>query len=117
MKVDEEIPSASIEWTDELICWIEREALRVGFDAASIASIPEQDGEKEMQAAGRFSEWIEAGRGGEMEYLKRVDDNGLLLRSGVRAAFPWARSVLVCAWNYNVPAPASTDHVSGSGWI
>lgn len=117
MKLAEEISGGSFEWTEELTAWIEGQALSIGFDAASIAPIPQQDGEPEMRDASRFSDWIEAGRAGEMEYLKRADENGLLLRSGVRAAFPWARSVLVCAWNYNAPAPASTDPVSGSGWI
>jgi epoxyqueuosine reductase len=117
MKTDEEIPTVLFEWTDELAAWIEAEALRAGFDAASVAPIPESDSELGKLQAARISEWIEAGRAGEMEYLKRTDENGLLLRSGVRAAFPWARSVLVCTWNYNASSPASTEPVSGSGWI
>jgi len=117
MKVDEEISGCSFEWTEELTAWIEGQALQVGFDAASIAPIPQQDGEPEVRNASRFSDWIEAGRAGEMEYLKRANDAGLLLRSAVRAAFPWARSVLVCAWNYNAPAPSSTDLVKDAGWI
>ena len=53
-----------------------------------------------------------------MEYLKRRDEHGVLLRSGVQVAMPWARSVIVCALNYNAPAPLSTDTVPpGTGWI
>ncbi|HEU4637042.1 MAG TPA: tRNA epoxyqueuosine(34) reductase QueG [Edaphobacter sp.] len=115
--MDQQNPGAPLEWTEGLTAWIEEEAFRAGFDAASVASIPEQDGELESRDAARFSEWIQTGCAGEMEYLKRTDDNGQLLRSGVRAAFPWARSVLVCAWNYNVLSPVSTDPVPGSGWI
>jgi epoxyqueuosine reductase len=117
MKMDEEIPALPFEWTDELVAWIEGQALRAGFDAASIAPIPESDSYSGKLQAARLSEWIEAGRAGEMDYLKRTNENGLLLRSGVRAAFPWARSVLVCAWNYNALAPMSTDAVPGCGWI
>jgi epoxyqueuosine reductase len=53
-----------------------------------------------------------------MEYLKRRDEAGLLLRSSVRVALPWARSVIVCAANYNSSQPRSIDPApEGSGWI
>jgi epoxyqueuosine reductase len=53
-----------------------------------------------------------------MEYLKRRDEQGVLLRSGVRVAMPWARSVIVCALNYNSDAPRSVDDAEeGTGWI
>lgn len=105
------------EWTPELITWIEEQALCAGFDRAAVASIPEPDSDAAAREAIRFSKWIESGRAGEMEYLKRRDENGVLLRSGVRAAIPWARSVLVCAWNYNAHAPFSSEPAPGSGWI
>ncbi len=44
-----------------------------------------------------------------MQYLKRRDDAGRLLRSSLRIAVPWARSVVVCAANYNPDAPKSID--------
>ena len=59
--------------------------------------------------ANRFSTWIEAGRAGEMEYLKRRDAEGVLLRSDVRVAIPWARSVIICAINYNAAPQRSID--------
>ena len=59
-----------------------------------------------------------AGHAGEMEYLKRRDEGGTLVRSGVRVAMPWARSVVVCALNYNADAPRSIDAATkGAGWI
>ncbi len=53
-----------------------------------------------------------------MEYLKRRDEAGALLRSGVQVAMPWARSVIVCAFNYNAAAPRSIEPADASaGWI
>ena len=53
-----------------------------------------------------------------MEYLKRRDQQGVLLRSGVQVAMPWARSVIVCALNYNAGGPLSIDEAPpGTGWI
>ncbi len=92
-----------------------RLAKAAGFSAAGIASV-------EPLASGNgssyFENWIDAGRAGEMEYLKRRNDDGQLLRSELQAAFPWARSVIVCAANYNADAPRSVDEAaSGTGWI
>jgi epoxyqueuosine reductase len=68
--------------------------------------------------AERFTAWVAAGRAGEMEYLKRRDERGVLLRSGAQVALPWARSVIVCALNYNSAGPLSIDAApEGSGWI
>ena len=53
-----------------------------------------------------------------MEYLKRVDKEGLLRRSTVSGVFPWARSVLVCGFSYNSAGPLSIDDASrDTGWI
>ena len=54
-----------------------------------------------------------------MEYLKRRSPEGVLLRSDVRAAFPWARSVIVCAFDYSSPGrPLSIDPApAGAGWV
>ena len=41
-----------------------------------------------------------------------------LLRGDLRRAMPWARSVVVCAVNYNADAPRSIDPAAAtSGWI
>jgi epoxyqueuosine reductase len=68
--------------------------------------------------AERFAAWVDAGHAGEMEYLKRRDGAGALLRANLRTAMPWARSVIVCALNYNADAPRSIDPAArGAGWI
>ncbi len=56
-----------------------------------------------------FAQWVAEGRAGEMEYLKRRDAGNRLLRSSVRVPFPWVRSVIVCAVNYNSDQPYSID--------
>jgi epoxyqueuosine reductase len=84
-----------------------------GVDLVGIAATP-----AEASADGYFERWVAAGRAGEMEYLKRRNEAGALLRSELHAAFPWARSVIVCAKSYAVPGPASTDPAPpGAGWI
>lgn len=89
-------------------------ALSAGFDIAGVA--PASD---ETTAAGeRFTGWVHAGRAGEMEFLKRRDEHGVLLRSAIQVAIPWARSIIVCAMNYNAAAPRSIDPAPATtGWI
>jgi len=93
----------------ELILKAAREA---GFDLAGIAPVgafPEHE---------RFEEWIAAGRAAEMQYLEARDDAGRLKRSSLQSAAPWARSVVVCAVNYNTAQPYSTACTESSrGWI
>lgn len=104
------------EWTPELVQWIRERALETGFDAAGVVAV--SDGDDERLDAERYSDWVEAGRAGEMEYLKRRDERGVLVRSGVRVAMPWARSVIVCAMNYNGKGPRSIEEApAGAGWI
>jgi epoxyqueuosine reductase len=99
----------------ELISRIAKEA---GFATAGIAAVPEPGSPEDYAELGFVEPWVEAGRAGEMEYLKRRDDEGRLLRSSLRIALPWARSVIVCAANYNSTAPNSIDPASPDrGWI
>jgi len=108
----------AVEWTPELMAWLQSQALEAGFEASGVAPVSEAGSVSAEQDAARFSAWIEAGHAGEMEYLKRRDEDGVLLRSGVQAAMPWARSVIVCALNYNADAPASIAPASSeTGWI
>ncbi len=89
-----------------------------GFEAAGVALVGDAGDPVAAQEAARFAAWVEAGHAGEMEYLKRRDEAGTLVRSGLHVAFPWARSVVVCALNYNADAPKSIDPAaSGTGWI
>jgi epoxyqueuosine reductase len=106
------------EWTPELEAWMQAQAVEAGFDAAGVAAVAGPTSDVEQLDAERFAAWVDAGRAGEMEYLKRRDEQGVLLRSGVQVAMPWARSVVVCALNYNAAAPLSIEEADkGTGWI
>jgi epoxyqueuosine reductase len=106
------------EWTPELEAWMRTQAVEAGFDAAGVAAVAGPASDAENIDAERFAEWVETGRAGEMEYLKRRDEHGVLLRSGVQIAMPWARSIIVCALNYNTAAPRSIEAAGpGTGWI
>jgi epoxyqueuosine reductase len=93
-------------------------AQQAGFSKSGVAPIP-QPGEPGLtEFETYFENWIERGYAGEMEYLKRRDQDNRLLRSSLRVAVPWARSVIVCAANYNADAPRSVDPASPeSAWI
>ncbi|WP_317891098.1 tRNA epoxyqueuosine(34) reductase QueG [Edaphobacter bradus] len=107
-----------MEWTPELEQWLREQTALAGFDAAGVAPVAAPESPSERLSAERFADWVDAGRAGEMEYLKRRDERGVLLRSGVQVAMPWARSVVVCAVNYNAAAPLSIDPaLPGTGWI
>ncbi|MCU1251561.1 MAG: putative Fe-S protein [Edaphobacter sp.] len=116
--------SATGEWTPELEQWLRERAIEAGFDTAGVAPVDAIDSATDSGNspgrldAERFAAWVAAGRAGEMEYLKRRDEQGVLLRTGVQVPMPWARSVIVCALNYNAAGPLSIDSApSGTGWI
>ncbi|SFS10534.1 epoxyqueuosine reductase [Granulicella pectinivorans] len=99
-------------WNPDLTAWLTAAAAASGFDASGVA--PAESPEN----AERFAAWIDQGRAGEMDWLKRRDEQGTLVRSSVRVAIPWARSVVVCAMNYNAAAPRSIDPADADqGWI
>ena len=86
--------------------------MAAGFDLAGIA--PVQD----FAELNHFPEWIAAGRAGDMKYLESRNEAGQLRRASLQSVFPWARSVVVCAVNYNTNHPYSTQvENSGRGWI
>jgi epoxyqueuosine reductase len=98
--------------------WIEQRARETGFDLAGIAAVPETGTTANAQSSNRFAAWIASGRAGEMEWLKRTDSTGELVRGDLRRSVPWARSVIVCAINYNPDAPRSIDTAPpAAGWI
>ena len=100
-------------WTPGLRELLETSARAAGFDAVGVAAVPEAEVHGE-----RFSAWVEQGRAGEMEYLKRRDEQGTLVRQSVRTAIPWVRSVVVCAASYNAGGARSIDPApAGTGWI
>ncbi|HEX3472755.1 MAG TPA: tRNA epoxyqueuosine(34) reductase QueG [Silvibacterium sp.] len=98
--------------------FVDELAKEAGFTLAGVAAIPPPEAPESRQERTRFEQWIASGGAGEMEYLKRRNENGELLRSSVRTAFPWAQSVIVCVANYNVAQPRSIDPApEGSGWV
>ena len=99
----------------DLIAALAREA---GFAKAGIAPVPPAGDPSDYPELHYVEDWIEDGRAGEMEYLKRRDQDNRLLRSSLRVAVPWARSVIVCAANYNADAPKSIDPAPpDAAWI
>jgi epoxyqueuosine reductase len=91
---------------------VKQAAHDAGFDLAGIAPV------EDFPELKRFPEWIAAGHAGEMRYMEARDDAGHLKRASLRAVAPWARSVIVCAINYNTSHPYSTQvHDPERGWI
>ncbi len=110
----------SDRWNPELRRWLDKSAREAGFDVAGVADGCGSDDPVAAQEAARFAAWVDAGHAGEMEYLKRRDAAGTLLRSGLRVAIPWARSAIVCAMSTNAgaAAPRSVGPAPpGAGWI
>ena len=89
-------------------------AAEAGFDLVGIAPARLGDS-RELRF---FSEWIAGGRAGEMAYLESRDGQGRLKRAALEHLAPWARSVIICALNYNTAHPRSTEcHAPEHGWI
>lgn len=87
-------------------------AAQAGFDLCGLA--PVQD----FPELARFPEWVAEGHAGDMKYLESRDDSGQLRRASLNSVFPWARSVVVCAINYNTAHPYSTQvRDPAHGWI
>jgi epoxyqueuosine reductase len=82
-------------------------ALETGFDLAGVASATAP------AELAFFAEWVGRGYAGEMEYLTGQVEK----RSGLTAAFPWARSVIAVGLQYDTPAPYSVDAPADRGWI
>ena len=91
---------------------VKEAARQAGFDLAGIAPATDSP---ELQS---FPEWIAAGHAGEMKYMESRDETGELKRASLARVAPWAKSVVVCAINYNTEHPYSTaSHDSTRGWI
>jgi len=93
---------------------IKRCARAAGFDLCGIAPV------RDFGELHVFPAWIADGKHGEMKYLEAHDETGELKRALLARVAPWARSVVVCAINYNTAHPYSTQvqmqHAS-RGWI
>jgi epoxyqueuosine reductase len=91
---------------------VQHAAEAAGFDLSGIA--PAVDS-RELK---HFPEWIAAGHAGEMNYMQARDDEGELKRGSLSRVAPWARSVIVCAINYNTEHPYSNQQPDADrGWI
>jgi len=85
-----------------------------GFDLCGIAPVRDF---AELQV---FPAWIADGKHGEMKYMEARVEAGELRRASLARVAPWARSVIVCAINYNTAHPYSTQvqpEEAGRGWI
>ncbi|HTZ95782.1 MAG TPA: tRNA epoxyqueuosine(34) reductase QueG [Terriglobales bacterium] len=91
---------------------VKQSAREAGFELAGIAPV------REFAELRHFHEWIAAGHAGEMKYLETRDEAGALKRASLQSVAPWARSVIVCAANYNADQPYSTQvEDADKGWI
>jgi epoxyqueuosine reductase len=96
----------------ELPTRIKQRAREAGFDLCGIAPV-RNFGELDV-----FPDWIADGKHGEMKYMEARDDAAELKRASLPRVAPWARSVIVCAINYNTAHPYSTQTEDPSrGWI
>jgi epoxyqueuosine reductase len=96
----------------EIKAVVTRAAADAGFDVCGIAPAA---GGHDLQ---HFPEWIAAGRAGEMKYMEARNEAGELKRASLARVAPWARSVIVCAINYNTGHPYSTQvNNPDRGWI
>ena len=103
---------ASSNDNDNVKAVVKRAAAEAGFDLTGFA--PATDAAEHEY----FPEWIAAGHAGEMKYLETRDDGGDLKRASLARVAPWARSVIVCAINYNTENPYSTEVTDPDrGWI
>ena len=91
---------------------IKRAAAEAGFELAGVAAV------RDFPELEYFPRWIADGNAGEMKYLEARDDAGGLKRASLKKMAPWARSVVVCAINYNTAEPYSTQVSDPErGWI
>jgi len=101
----------------EITATVMQAARDAGFDLVGIAPVEDAP---ELEY---FPLWIANGHAAEMKYLEARDEQGRLKRASLAHAAPWARSVVVCAINYNAAQPYSTCQPDGSakdearGWI
>lgn len=96
----------------DITAFVKQAARDAGFELAGIAPV------RDFPELQRFADWIDAGHAGEMNYMATRHEAGQLKRASLRSTIPWARSVIVCAINYNTSQPLSTQGSdSKQGWI
>jgi epoxyqueuosine reductase len=92
--------------------WVVEQARAAGLDLCGVARV------EDFEELERMPEWLARGYAGEMAYLRDVR------RGSPTRVLAEARSVIVCALNYNTPLPYSTEAPSSAdedarplGWI
>jgi epoxyqueuosine reductase len=106
------VPKGILNQPHEISELVKQAAAAAGFDLVGIAPI------RDFADLSHFPGWIAAGHAGEMKYMEARDEAGNLKRASLKSTFPWARSVIVCAINYNTSQPYSTEiHDPQRGWI
>lgn len=83
--------------------WLVAQAQSLGFDLCGVARA------QELAEPAHRDQWLARGYAGQMRYLhdaRRADPAG---------ALPGARSVIVCAVNYNTAQPYSTEAAAAGG--
>ena len=96
----------------DITALVKHSADDAGFELAGIAPI------RDFPELDCFADWIAAGHAGEMKYMEARNETGQLKRGSLRSTIPWARSVIVCAINYNTAQPLSTQVSDPKrGWI
>src|SRR5271170_6762944 len=88
---------------NQITTLLKRAAYDAGFELSGIAPV------RDLPELNHFPHWIAAGCAGEMKYLEARDEAGQLKRASLQSTAPWARSVVVCAINYNTAHPYSTQ--------
>ncbi len=83
--------------------WVVAQAHALGFDLCGVAAA------EDLTDRERLNEWLARGYAGEMRYLH--DER----RGDPARVVPGAKSVIVCALNYNAPQPYSTEAAATSG--
>jgi epoxyqueuosine reductase len=117
VREESDLLGAAVLRSADITTSVTRAAREAGFELVGIAPV-ENSPELEY-----FPRWIAGGHAGEMKYLEARDEQGRLRRASLAHAAPWARSVVVCAINYNTAQPYSTDARNHSaenqerGWI
>ena len=101
--------------SSDLSTRIKQCARDAGFDLCGIAPV------RDFGELRVFPAWIANGKHGEMKYMEARDESGELKRASAARVAPWARSVVVCAINYNTAHPYSTQmqerEDASRGWI
>jgi epoxyqueuosine reductase len=81
--------------------WVVEQACALGFDLCGVAPVAD------FPELSKLQEWLARGYAGEMRYMHDPR------RASPASALPGAKSIIVCALNYNTEHPYSTQVVAG----